>query len=308
MPVSPLAQRIAKQIADDIGAGRLVDGTHLGTQRLAAEFDVSRSPVRDALALLEEEGYLERRANRGYFVRVPEGWSAGASDMARARPFEEPNNYQRMADDWLASRIPGEVTETELRNRYGLTRTQLSDMLMRAVREGWMERKQGYGWRFLPVAKTPEAFEQIYRFRMAVEPAAMLEPTYRVDRAELADLRRGQEDILNGAIDRLPAEALLDRGAQFHETLIGFSGNPYFQQALVRANRLRRLLEYRSPIDRRRLYAQCADHLEIISLLDKGDVAEASSLLRRHLGGALRIKSPVLWPSDGSRGDAPPSG
>src|SRR3546814_15120665 len=63
---------------------------------------------------------------------------------------------------------------------YGLTRAQVSYILVRATREGWAERKQGYGWRFLPVAKTPEAFEQIYRFRMIIEPTAFLEPGFRL--------------------------------------------------------------------------------------------------------------------------------
>lgn len=65
-------------------------------------------------------------------------------------------------------------------------------MLMPAAREGWAERKQGYGWRFLPVAKTPEALEQIYRLRMLIEPAAMLEPGFRLDRKILEQQRRLQ--------------------------------------------------------------------------------------------------------------------
>lgn len=62
---------------------------------------------------------------------------------------------------------------------------------------GWVERKEGYGWRFLPVANAPEAFDEIYRFRMAMEPAALLEPSFELDRSTLTEQRRIQEGILN---------------------------------------------------------------------------------------------------------------
>jgi hypothetical protein len=39
---------------------------------------------------------------------------------------------------------------------------------------------------------------------------------------------------------------------------------------------------------------QCTDHLEILSLLEKGNVFDASYLMRQHLGGALARKSPVI--------------
>ncbi|GFK93991.1 putative D-xylose utilization operon transcriptional repressor [Fundidesulfovibrio magnetotacticus] len=41
----------------------------LGEEALAAGFGVSRSPVREALRMLEADGYVRRVPNRGYFVR-----------------------------------------------------------------------------------------------------------------------------------------------------------------------------------------------------------------------------------------------
>ena len=243
------------------------------------------------MQVLADQNILEQHANRGFFARsLPEARSADD----KAKLPDGSSDYRRLADDWIADRIPAEVTEQFLRDRYDLTKTQLTEILMRAVREGWAERKQGYGWRFLPVAKTPEAFEQIYRFRMLIEPAAMLEPTFRIDRRMLAEQRGIQENMLATDIENLPAERLLDSGSLFHEDLIKLSGNLFFHQALVQINRMRRLLEYKSRIDRQRLHVQCSEHLEILSLLEQGEVFDASYLLRRHLGGALARKSPVI--------------
>lgn len=294
MQRSALALRIADEIGASVMSGDLGGGTHLSAQKLADRFGVSRSPVREAMEVLEERGLVERIANRGYFIRNADSLKVEALPEGRSNPFDEPNDYQRVASDWLSDQIPGEVPEQFLRERYGLTRTQLTDILLRAVREGWAERKQGYGWRFLPVAKTGEAFEQIYRFRMLIEPAAMLEPTFRIDRDVIARQRDIQQRMLDRDIEILPGEKLLQNGAVFHEDLIRMSGNPFFHHALVRVNRMRRLMEYRAGLDRRRLYIQCAQHIEILDLLQKGEVMDASFLLRRHLGGALATKSPVV--------------
>ena len=293
MPASALSRTIASEITHLVTSGELATGAHLRTQPLADRFGVSRSPVREAMQLLAEQGLLEQKQNRGFFVR--EGAAQATPPSDEAQPFEAPSDYQRMAEDWLTDRIPAEVTEQMLRDRYGLTKGQLNDILMRAVREGWAERKQGYGWRFLPVAKTPESFEQIYRFRMLIEPAAMLEPGFALDRRILEEQRRIQTRMIEADIQRLPAERLLHYGSLFHEELIRMSNNPYFHISLLRVNRMRRLLEYRSRVDRSRLVVQCQEHLAILDLLEKGEVVDASYALRRHLGGALHRKSPIAW-------------
>lgn len=294
MRSSQLAQNIANEITLLVTSGELVVGEHLRTQHLADRFGVSRSPVREALQILANQDVLEQKENRGYFVKSAAGGVAEpVSD--EAQPFEVANDYQRLAEDWLTDRISAEVTEQMLRERYNLTKAQLNDILMRAVREGWAERKQGYGWRFLPVAKTAEAFEQIYRFRMLIEPAAMLEPEFRLDRKIIDEQRRIQSRMLETDIERLPAERLLHNGALFHEELIKMSNNPFFHLSLVRVNRMRRLLEYRSRVDRNRTVRQCQEHLDILDLLERGEIVEASYAMRRHLGGALSKKSPIAW-------------
>lgn len=245
------------------------------------------------MQLLYDQGLLEQKPNRGFFV-VPNARVEPEGSPDDPLP-ESMSDYQRLAEDWLTDKIPADVTEQMLRDRYDLTRTQVNDILMRASREGWAERKQGYGWRFLPVAKTAEAFEQIYRFRMLIEPAAMLEPGFVLDRKIIDEQRRIQERMLATDIESLPAERLLYNGSLFHEELIKMSGNPFFHISLVRVNRMRRLLEYRSNVDRERLHVQCEDHLAILDLLQRGEIVEASYSMRRHLGGALSRKSPLLW-------------
>ena len=62
-----LGDQLAVVLRDQIVRRTLAAGTHLVEDSLAAEYDVSRGPVRDALRQLESQGLVESR-RRGYFV------------------------------------------------------------------------------------------------------------------------------------------------------------------------------------------------------------------------------------------------
>ncbi|MDP4024283.1 GntR family transcriptional regulator [Methylobacterium sp. NEAU 140] len=286
-PGSHLPQKIAQSILDLIAAGEIGVGEHLSTPKLAERFDVSRSPVREALHLLAERGAIAQERNRGFFVQAS---SVPAPDEAQDTSDEEPVGYLAVAGDWLRDRIPAEVTEQFLRERFALSAAQLARVLALGSSEGWAERRSGYGWRLLPVAKTPDALEQIYRVRLVVEPAGLLEPSFRLDRRVLDAQRATQRRLLDGGIRTLPATALVSAGAQIHEDILRMSGNPFLAQTLVRLNRVRRLIEYQSMVDRERLYRQCREHLDLLDLIERGQNVDASHFLRSHLNDALLVK------------------
>lgn len=290
---SDLAQRISKRLLQDIASGGISAGQHLVAQQLADRYGVSRTPIREAMSLLEAGGFLVRQENRGFFVAQAD--AVAMNEALDAKPYAPDTDYHNLADDWLMNRLPEQVTEQFLRQHYGWTKAHLGEVLVRAVREGWIERKEGYGWRFLPVASTPEAFDEIYRFRMAIEPAALLEPSFALDRTIVTQQRRLQEGMLGMDFSSVPAESLLENGAFFHEELIKLSGNPFFLMALQRVNRMRRLMEYRAEVNHDRLVEQCTEHLEILDLLEEGDNLGASHKMRNHLSGALKRKSPLAW-------------
>jgi len=293
MRASELAVRISERLMHDIASGAIAEGQHVGAQQVADRYGVSRTPVREALSTLESKGLLQRQVNRGYFV--PEEITDTVHQLLEDQRDSAIDPYQILANDWLVDQLPEEVTEQYLRQEYGWTKTRIQELLVRAAREGWAERKEGYGWRFLPVAKTPEAFEQIYQFRLSIEPTAMMEPTFKLDRKILTEQRRLQEQMLNADLGGMFDQTLLANGSIFHEEIIKLSGNPFFHMALQRVNRMRRLMEYRAKVDHERLVEQCTEHLQILDLLEAGDIVDASYKMRQHLSGALKRKSPIAW-------------
>lgn len=62
------ADRVYDAILNRIATGKLKAGMRLIEQDLAKDFEVSRSPVREALIRLSERGIVEIYANRGAFI------------------------------------------------------------------------------------------------------------------------------------------------------------------------------------------------------------------------------------------------
>ena len=63
-----LRNKIYEKIRDDITYGRFSPGERLIEERLAKEFNASRSPVREALRQLESEGLITFERNKGVTV------------------------------------------------------------------------------------------------------------------------------------------------------------------------------------------------------------------------------------------------
>jgi DNA-binding GntR family transcriptional regulator len=66
-----LVDRLAKTIGGRVLAGEIPSGSRLRQEALAAEFGVSRTPVREALRMLQASGVVEVHPNRGAVVRRP---------------------------------------------------------------------------------------------------------------------------------------------------------------------------------------------------------------------------------------------
>jgi DNA-binding GntR family transcriptional regulator len=81
---SALVDALAARIREKILSGDLPIGAQLRQADLAAEFGVSRMPVREALRQLQNGGLITVAPNRGAVVRVPAPWEVREAYEVRA--------------------------------------------------------------------------------------------------------------------------------------------------------------------------------------------------------------------------------
>lgn len=277
---------LANHIVELVGALKLQVGHHLTEQWLASQLSVSRTPIRAALALLAERGVVNARPHQGFFLALP--WSDISPKHAVEIPsMPEDAFYSTLLHDRLSGDVADSFTQTDLARRYRVNRTVMLRALTRMANEGLVARNKGQGWRFLPTLDSERALLDSYDFRRAVEPAALLLPGCVPNPTELRRLRTSHEYALGPEGISMQESALFELDADFHETLIGFSGNPHFVQTIQQQNRLRRLFEYRGYTNRRRVQDWVREHLAIIAALEEDEPSRAADLLRAHLDNAV---------------------
>ena len=289
MPRPNLASQMTARILDYIRVNDLEADQHLPSQTLADALRVSRAPINAALQILEDMKVVRSEPNRGFFL------VKSARELPETvETDEEPEDewYFAIAEDRLSGKLPERVSESELMRRYGLSRTRLLKVLTKIADEGWIERLPGNGWAFGQLLTSRESYQQGYQLRIALEPQALMLPSFAVDRTAFAAARERQQWMLDGGYKRASRAEIFAANNDFHEMLMTCGGNPFFLDAVKRVNRLRRLVEYRITVDRSRLPQQCREHLNILDLLENGLRQEAADFLRVHISGAGLIKIP----------------
>ncbi|OZI39286.1 GntR family transcriptional regulator [Bordetella genomosp. 1] len=284
---TPLQVDLARRLAHDIAAGRYPQGSHLSEQALCAHYQVSRTPIRAALRLVAQQGLIAHRPNSGYTVA-----NAGTPDAAAlaghaAGPTQD-ELCRRVVEDRAARALPDTFSERDLIARYGAARSVVAKALVQLSADGLVEKRKGHGWQFAPSLANAQALAESYRFRMTVECAGLLEPTFQADPQALARMRAAHEAVLAGEVD-MPAHAFFDLNASFHELLARFSGNRYILQAVQQQNQLRRLEEHRAYYHAARSVDSSREHLQILAAIESGDQEWAAQLMRQHLKTSLQL-------------------
>ena len=278
---NPKTIALARRIMDIVRHEGLEAGTHLPETGLADRLGVSRSPVRTALALLQERGVVSTAPNQGYFLLC----NTDSEAFRNAVPPESLD--ERITRDLVRARfanlVPEQVSVTDVMRRYDLDRPSANRILSGMARDGIVERAAGQGYSFGPVLNDADAYEESYRYRLLIEPAAILEPDFAPDPRRFEQLRKRHVDLLDAGVDSAPMSELFEIDAEFHEAIAEACGNRFLRHAIQLQTRLRRLSEYENYSERSRLRDSCEEHLAIMDAIKAGRVKEAATLMRRHI-------------------------
>jgi DNA-binding GntR family transcriptional regulator len=99
-----LSNDLFTNLRKDILQGKLRQGEKLTEQQICDEYNVSRTPVREAFRQLELEGFIETIPNRGAFV-------VGFSQQDIQDMYELRKSYEVLAVKWAIERITKEEYE-----------------------------------------------------------------------------------------------------------------------------------------------------------------------------------------------------
>jgi DNA-binding GntR family transcriptional regulator len=183
-------------------------------------------------------------------------------------PSDEEALYVKIADDYVRDRLPERFSAADMAKRY----------------------------------------VDSYRFRMTVEPAALLEPGFLLDRKWAARCRREHDAVLGMRSNQVSTLKFFDINADFHATLAACTGNHFFRHAIQFQKQLRRFVSYNWTCRVEHIAASCEEHLAILTALESDERDLAASLMCLHLTRAATLKpvtgagaAGTLTPAHGAR-------
>ena len=133
---------------------------------------------------------------------------------------------------------------------------------------------------------TEALIDENYVFRIAVEPAAILAPSFALNSALTKECRRRHELVLSAAPETVSRATLSDIDTAFHRMIGISSGNRFYVATIERHIALARIIRHASKWDVLLSLEGCMDHLEILALIERNEREEAAELMRNHLVAA----------------------
>jgi DNA-binding GntR family transcriptional regulator len=175
---------------------------------------------------------------------------------------------------------PGEkVSEIELAQRLGVSRTPVREALTRLVNEGFLlPASRGFVRKPLDVQETLD----LYEARVAIECACLGLATARASDAEIAEAAAYLGGSQQVPADT-PVERLVELDEGFHLRIADMAGNAELRRVLVNLNERIRFIRW---IDMEKVGRDSTqrEHRAILDALKARDAGASDRLLREHIG------------------------
>lgn len=185
-----ITDALVDQLREDIRSGRIAPGSRLRQAEVAARFQVSTTPVREAFAALEREGLLVGSAHRGVTVFHPT-----VADLVETYEIRIPlealateKGVENMSEETLAeleTLLAKMERSADDRKRYGALNSEFHGKIYHAAGRPKLEKL---------IADLREASTAYLRFYATISPSAR-------------DTQRDHEEIFAAAKARDPKRA-----------------------------------------------------------------------------------------------------
>ncbi|GHH39251.1 GntR family transcriptional regulator [Streptomyces candidus] len=210
---STLRQQLADALRDEVLAGRLQPGREFTVKHIAESYEVSATPVREALFDLAAQGLLASDQHKGF--RVREYSVAEFRGMVEARSLVVSGVHQRLA-----------IAASDLApDRLAVLRRRAEEAA-RAARAGDLDVLIGYDLRFWQELATmignPHIAEFLHQLRVRCWVFSVLHLRAELDLRAADCLWSGHEEVV-AALARCDEEAVYELLAAHDRTALGWA-------------------------------------------------------------------------------------
>ncbi|MDR3399866.1 MAG: GntR family transcriptional regulator [Pandoraea sp.] len=293
---TPVYARVAGILREAIVEGTLEPGTVLLEEPLSQLLGATRTPIRQALLQLEQDGVVSRFEGRGYLAgaqgvavrRVPLtpgmlGLDGETSPIRKVPRWEL--IYNEVERELIHLSVFGRyrVNEVELARHYGVSRVVAHDVMLRIESLGLVEKDERQRWVVSPLDDA--RIVHLYELRWLLEPAALESAAANIPQDALreisARLRTAMRDYTSATRETLDA---LEH--DLHVRLLSYSPNSDLLKSLQRTHGVlmlsKHVLGFTAPMPPRK-DTFLAEHRDILKAIQDEDVPLAATRLREHL-------------------------
>ncbi len=257
----------------------------LTLESLAEHYEVSFTPVREAVKQLVAEGWLQKGANRRLTVVVPPALMAEPDAVTTDVAPEPPRDLMNIIEqDLVRLSLQGEavqIREEAAAQRYGVSRSAVRNIFHRFAGAGLLEHLPRRGWQVRPFRQSDmHAFLEV---RELLELKALELARPRIDPARISQLLENNRfPLTEGDWPQIDNS--------LHAYLIELAGNPYISDFFLRQGRFYDILFNWEDQDRDTAIETVRQHREILEAIQEKEWAAARKALAWH----IRWNHPIL--------------
>lgn len=296
---SPLYLRIRDSLAEAIACGRLPKDTLLLEGHVAGIFSATRTPVRQAFALLEADGAVRRFEGRGFVVGqgkgpplrislTPEMFGNGEEAQALRKAPAWEAIYEALEREMVHLSVFGRhrVNEVELARAKGVGRQVARDALTRLESLGIVEKDERMRWTVVPLDE--KRMHDLHDIRVALEPVALKQAFPFIPARERSAMTVRLERALATYPD-LSIEEMDGMETDLHITCLAHCPNREILIALRRASFMLNVSKHIMGVSHVMPKNEpfIAEHLTVFAALEAGDIDGAAEALRHHIAISL---------------------
>lgn len=175
------------------------------------------------------------------------------------------------------------ITEQEIADALGVSRTPVREALRRLQAEGFLQVLPNVGAVVTPW--TDSDTRNVFELRALLEPYGAARACELITREGITQLRRLAEDQYHESATR--AEGYIERigklNSAFHRALQDFSGNARLVTMLPALLEAPMMLKTFSKYEPQHLLRSASHHLELVSAMEARDPEWAASVMRSHI-------------------------